>query len=97
MVLTLEEEGAELLTGATRSSLSNALDVWAGKAMRLIINVNKVTVETPSVRYHRVQEETQQRLEQIIYQDPFVRQLQSQLGGEVVPGSIKPKKERKES
>lgn len=97
MVLTLEEAGAELLTDATRASLLDALNAWADTSIQLTINVRAVTVETPSVRYHRLQEETQQRLEQMMYQDPFVQQLQSQLGGEIVPGSIKPKKERKES
>lgn len=97
MVLTLEEQGAGLLSDATRASLANALNEWAGKPIRLTINVSKVTAETPSVRYHRMQEETQQRLEQMISEDPFVQQLQSQLGGEIVPGSIKSIKERKES
>lgn len=97
MVLTLEEEGAGLLSEATESGLLNALQAWAGRSIRLTINVSKLNVETPSMRYHRVQEETQQRLEQMISQDPFVQQLQSQLGGEIVPGSIKSKKERKDS
>lgn len=90
LVLLLETSGGTLKTRSTEASLQSAVDQYFGYAMTLEFEMVHTIAETPAQRRIRHREEKQQQAELSIEQDPFVRQLQQQFGGTILPGSVKP-------
>ena len=88
MVLVLEQASQALLSELAESELRKAIHEWSSDPVKINIKFGVVQHETPAMRYERVQLETQQRIEKLVRDDPFIRQLQNEFGGEIVPNSI---------
>lgn len=79
---------AELWAGKARiTSLCEALSAYTGQAIAIAIEEDD-SVSTPAGlrRQHAVQEQT--RAEQVFCAHPVVRDITSEIGAEIVPGSI---------
>jgi DNA polymerase III subunit gamma/tau len=84
----LRVERESLNQPASRERLRNALQA-AGHAVDLSVEVGPVS-DSPARRNAAAAAQRQQAAEQIIYNDPFVQQMQREFGAKIVPGSIKP-------
>jgi DNA polymerase-3 subunit gamma/tau len=84
----LRVERESLNQGVARERLRNALQAL-GHAVDLSVEVGTVT-DSPARRNAAAAARRQQAAEQIIYNDPFVQQMQREFGAKIVPGSIKP-------
>ncbi|HEC05156.1 MAG TPA: DNA polymerase III subunit gamma/tau, partial [Thiothrix sp.] len=78
--LLLDQEGEQLRTDTTESDLQQALAKFFNHPVTLKITATKVTTETPDKRHTRLSNERQQQAEQKILNDPFVKELQAELG-----------------
>lgn len=85
-MLRIERES--LNQPVNRERLKAALHA-AGNAVELSVEVGAVT-DSPARRNAHAAAQRQQAAEQIIYNDPFVQQMQRDFGAKIVPGSIKP-------
>lgn len=83
----LRVERESLNQPASRERLKAALHA-AGNAVELSVEVGAVT-DSPARRNAHAAAQRQQAAEQIIYNDPFVQQMQRDFGAKIVPGSIK--------
>ncbi|MEJ8838939.1 DNA polymerase III subunit gamma/tau [Ramlibacter sp. AN1133] len=84
----LRVERESLNQAVARERLRNALQAL-GHAVDLSVEVGTVT-DSPARRNAAAAARRQQAAEQIIYNDPFVQQMQREFGAKIVPGSIKP-------
>jgi DNA polymerase-3 subunit gamma/tau len=84
----LRVERESLNQPVSRERLKAALHA-AGHAVDLSVEVGAVT-DSPARRNAVAAAQRQHAAEQIIYNDPFVQQMQRDFGAKIVPGSIKP-------
>jgi len=84
----LRVERESLNQGVARERLRNALQAL-GHGVELSVEVGPVS-DSPARRLAAAAARRQQAAEQIIYNDPFVQQMQREFGAKIVPGSIKP-------
>lgn len=84
----LRVERESLNQPSSRERLKAALHA-AGHVVDLSVEVGPVT-DSPARRNAHAAAQRQQAAEQIIYNDPFVQQMQRDFGAKIVPGSIKP-------
>ncbi|MEH6455417.1 MAG: DNA polymerase III subunit gamma/tau [Cocleimonas sp.] len=97
--LILNKDSEDLLADTTKQEIQSALVNFYGDGARLDMRVADASKsaetgkqnETPAQRTDRKISETQQQAEHNIEKDPFVRELQSRFGAQIVPGSVKAK------
>ena len=95
--LLLDKGSAGLLADSVQQEIESALVEYYGEALNVKIRISseadKTTndAETPAQRSARKVAERQQQAEQNIATDPFVVELQSRFGAQIVPGSVIPK------
>jgi DNA polymerase-3 subunit gamma/tau len=89
--LSLDKYGEDLLAKTTASEIESALSEYYKKPINLLINTQHLSDETPAERTNRKKQERQQIAENLINNDPFVKDLQNRFKAQVVPNSIKPK------
>ena len=97
--LILNKDSEDLLADTTKHEIQSALVNFYGDEVRLDLRVAESTItadadkqnETPAQRNDRKILETQQHAEHNIETDPFVQELQSRFGAQIVPGSVKAK------
>jgi len=97
--LVLNKDSEDLLADTTKQEIQSALINFYGDDVRLDLRVAETTTttdadnqnETPAQRNNRKILETQQQAEHNIETDPFVCELQSRFGAQIVPGSVKAK------
>ncbi|MEE9327806.1 MAG: DNA polymerase III subunit gamma/tau [Cocleimonas sp.] len=101
--LKLDKSSEGLLADSIHLEIQTALTTFYGDAYKLELTVadavnNEEQVdsdiqspETPAQRSDREKIEIQQQAENNINSDPFVMELRSRFGGQVVPGSVHPK------
>ena len=94
LFLLLDKKGEQLHSVGTELELKRNLEVFFNKPVKLAIQAVNVSAETPAQRYDRRSEEEQVGIETMIEEDPFVLALQSKLGAQIVPGSIKKKSKK---
>ncbi|MCZ6710457.1 MAG: DNA polymerase III subunit gamma/tau [Gammaproteobacteria bacterium] len=81
--LVLDNAHDTLLNDAQRSAIERALAQRLDKKLRLQIVPGVVHVETPAVRFSRLQAERQRQAEQMLESDPVVQSLLSDFGGKL--------------
>ena len=97
--LNLHPSGEQMHMPTTEAELSNALEKYFAKSIKLIITLQQNfdqanQVETPSQKAQREGDEQQQIAEHAIYNDPFVKMLQNNFDAQIIKGSIKPIKDK---
>jgi len=88
--LALDPQASSFHTPQMEANLEKALQAHFGRPMKLKIQLEKPTQETPALQLQREKEERQKAAEQAIEQDPTVLALKARLDARIVPGSIKP-------
>lgn len=96
LVLSLEAGGETLKTRLAEETLRDALAAYFDHPVALTFDTVETIAETPAQRRIRYQGELQQQAEASIAQDVFVQQLKEQLGGVVIPGSVRPNQNGKQ-
>jgi DNA polymerase-3 subunit gamma/tau len=89
--LLLDKHGEDLLAKTTALEIEKALGEYYNKPIKLLINIQHLSDETPAERTNRKKQERQQVAENLINNDPFVKDLQNRFKAQVVPNSVKPK------
>jgi len=89
--LSLDKYGEDLLAATTASKIETALSELYNKPIKLLINTQHLSDETPAERTGRKNQERQQKAEDLMNNDPFVKDLQTRFKAQVVPNSVKPK------
>ena len=96
--LVLNKDSEDLLADTVEQEIQSALLKFYGNEARLDLRVAEEPTaaidrenETPAQRSQRKVLETQQQAENNITTDPFVQELQSRFGAQIVPGSVKAK------
>ncbi|MEE9304408.1 MAG: DNA polymerase III subunit gamma/tau [Thiotrichaceae bacterium] len=87
--LTLDQQGEQLRSNSTEADLQLALAQMFDSTVKLKITAAEISTETPDKRQTRLSNERQQEAVQKIMDDPFIKEMQVELGAEIVPGSIK--------
>ncbi|MCK5917592.1 MAG: DNA polymerase III subunit gamma/tau [Cocleimonas sp.] len=88
--LSLDKYGEDLLAETTASQIETALSEYYNKPINLLINTQHLSNETPAERTGRKTLERQQIAEDLINNDPFVKDLQNRFKAQLVPNSVKP-------
>ena len=89
--LSLDKDGEDLLAKSTQSQIESALAEYYNKPVKLLIDTKHLSTETPAERTARRRQENQQVAEDLMKNDPFVKNLQSRFNAQIVPNSVKPK------
>ena len=95
--LSIDKASAALLSDSVQQEIQTSLTDYYGETFKLNLLVEETTKvgenhnETPAQRNSRLVFEKQQQAENNIATDPFVIELQSRFGAQIVPGSVHPK------
>ena len=97
--LVLNKDSEDLLAESTKDEIQSALNGFYGDKIRLDLRIAEASIntivdkknETPAQRTDRKMLETQQQAQRNIETDPFICELQSRFGAQIVPGSVKVK------
>ncbi|MCK5812951.1 MAG: DNA polymerase III subunit gamma/tau [Cocleimonas sp.] len=89
--LSLDKSGEDLLAKSTQLQIEMALTEYYNKPVKLLIETTKLNTETPAERTSRKRQERQQVAEDLMKNDPFVKDLQNRFNAQIVPNSVKPK------
>ncbi len=98
--LLLNKDREDLFAETTKQEIQQAVSRLYGDDTRLEINIADAildpkpvdeTLETPAQRSDRKITESQQQAEHNIETDPFVIELKTRFGAQLVPGSVQPK------
>lgn len=89
VVLRLELRSVDDMQAKTH--LNTVLNEYFGQPLRLTIEYGRTGAETADAIYQAQLRAQQQQAEQAVAADPFIHQLTEQFGGQVVPGSIRPR------
>jgi len=90
ITLAMDPQAAAIRTPSIEANLEKALQAHFQRPLKLIIQLEEPTEETPARQIQRQQDERQKAAEQEIEQDPVVLALKERLDARIVPGSIKP-------
>ena len=86
--LRVERQSLNQSAACEKLQLALQAQLDAGQFLKLVVEVGAVT-DTPARRNTAAQLERQRKAEELIHNDPFVRDLVRDWGAKVVPGSIK--------
>ena len=96
----MNKDSEDLFADTINDEIETALKSLFGSDTRLELNIAEAktvetpkdkTLETPAQRSTRKTSESQQQAEHNIETDPFVVELKSRFGAQIVPGSVQPK------
>jgi len=90
VVLRLADEHKHLQTRMATENLQSALGHYFGKPIRLNIVLGKITVATPAKIEHQTRVTMQQQANDVIKNDVFVGEAQTELDARLMDESIKP-------
>lgn len=88
--LRLDPGHLQLRGAVAEEKLQKALHVYCGKPVKLIINAEKITVDTPAKQLHKEREDRQQAAVDAINSDENVQALKEHFDARVLSGSIEP-------
>jgi DNA polymerase-3 subunit gamma/tau len=91
--LLLDKEVEQLYNERIEQELKASLEIFLRKTITISLKIAQVNSETPADKAELQLEADQMDIEQMIIDDPFVQALQTKLGAQVLPGSIKHRKE----
>ena len=80
----------QLASEASVGRLADALTAHFGKPVKVLIEKGEIEGKTVAKVDAQIHQEKRQNAEQMIAQDPFIRQLEKEFGAKVVGGSVKP-------
>ena len=86
--LCVERQSLNQSAACEKLQLALQAQLGEGRLLKLVVEVGAVT-DTPARRNTAAQIERQRKAEELIHNDPFVRDLVRDWGAKVVPGSIK--------
>ncbi len=89
--LSLAQYSEDLLAKSTQLQIETALAEYYNRPVKLKIDTKHLTDETPAERVDRKKQKRQQIAEDLIKNDPFVKDLQSRFNAQIVLNSVKPK------
>lgn len=89
LTIVLDETYSQLHNKAREAEFKKALEDHYGRAIKLVLKVEKPTTETPAAEQQRESDERQQAAEEAIANDPNVQALQESFNARVDPGSIR--------
>ena len=87
-LLCVERQSLNQSLACEKLQLALQAQLGEGQLLKLVVEVGAVT-DTPARRNAAAQIERQRKAEELIHNDPFVRDLVRDWGARVVPGSIK--------
>jgi DNA polymerase-3 subunit gamma/tau len=90
LILVLSEQRAQLYSPAPEERLARALSEYAGRPVKLKIEIGITATETPAQSVAREAEERRQAAVKSIQEDSLVRALKEKFGAEVVTDSVRP-------
>jgi DNA polymerase-3 subunit gamma/tau len=90
LALVLSEKQASLYAPASEERLSEALSEYAGRPVKLKIEIGVPATETPAQSTARAAGERQQAAVKSIEEDSLVQALKEKFGAEVVTDSVRP-------
>ena len=93
LTLVLDETFADLHSREREQALSDALENYYGKKIRIVLRIEKPPKETPAQTKIRQTNEQQQAAVEAIDNDPNISALQEQFNAQVNPGSSRSKVE----
>ena len=91
IILSIDNSGENLLAKSAEQAIETALQTYYNKPINLKINTQRLTEETPAERIERKHQERQKMAENLMENDPFVKDLQNRFGAKLVPNSVRPK------
>jgi len=90
--LGLSPDHSMLLNKITESQIAAALEKQFAKPMRLIIETDTPGKQTPAMLDKQQEKQRQYHAENVITNDPHLKQLLSAFNGKIIPNSIRTKK-----
>ncbi len=90
ITLLLDQSAETLRTARTMQALTQALQTYTGRAVRLEFVAVDALGGTPEKRRIQLKQARQAQAERAIAEDPVIQQLQREWGGVVIPGSVRP-------
>lgn len=90
--LKLDATHQNMLVGATEQRLQKAVSAILGKQVKLKITPEKLeqTTATPAKIEAKAAADKQQAAEQVMAADPMVKELETQMGAQLIAGSVRP-------
>jgi DNA polymerase-3 subunit gamma/tau len=88
--LAVDAQHAHLLNDRLKQTITTALQMYLGQPIKVQIESAQQAVHTPAHAVQQERNEQQRQAEGAIESDLFVQAMQSQLGAQVEPNSIKP-------
>jgi|GEM_PF-3925281 len=88
--LRLDPARQQLRVGQSERRLLEGVRRLLGAQARLQIEIDQQVPETPARRQDRQRQERQRAAEEVMANDPLVRELGEQFDARLVPGSVKP-------
>lgn len=88
--LQLAPNQQALFSENQKKRISDAIELYLGHPIKLIIEVSNPSQETPAQREAFNRHQLQKNAEQAIHDDPIIQTLQQRFGATLLPDSIKP-------
>jgi DNA polymerase-3 subunit gamma/tau len=88
--LRLDPGHLQLRGAVAEEKLQKAVQIYSGKPIKLVINTEKISVDTPAKQLHREREDRQQAAVDAINSDENVLALKEQFDARILSGSIEP-------
>ncbi len=88
--LRVAENQKHLVSASYQDKLSNAINDYFGRKIRLNIEISTTEIVTPAKQNAAEKAVVQSDAETAIMQDSFVQVLMNDLGAQIIPNSIKP-------
>jgi DNA polymerase-3 subunit gamma/tau len=88
--LILDPGHKHLRSAVTEEKLQSALQRYRGTSLKLVINTEKTTIDTPAVQLIKEREDRQRAAIDSINSDENIQALKEQFDARVLPGTIEP-------
>ncbi|GMR21517.1 MAG: hypothetical protein BMS9Abin36_2118 [Gammaproteobacteria bacterium] len=89
--LVMDQAYDQLYSKAREAELIRAVKVFYGDRFKVKFKLGRPQGETPAARRTRETDSRQRAAEEAIARDPNIKALEEQFGGQVAPGSIRPR------
>jgi len=88
--LILDPGHKHLLTSRAQENLQKAIQTYRGASLKLVINSEKLTTDTPAVLVTKERADKQQAAMDAIHSDDNIQALKEHFGARIMPGTIEP-------
>ncbi|WP_394753841.1 DNA polymerase III subunit gamma/tau [Crenothrix sp.] len=90
-MLVIDSGSTSIRSMRTEETLLKALQSYRGSPLKLIINANKSTIDTPAIQNLKERENRQQAAVDAIQTDTTILALKEQFGAQIIPGTVEPR------